>query len=77
MPRRHDAGSDHRGFQQAQVVAREIEDLGDGCDFRAGLEIDAHQAQHRLIDHAEVGFHRWGRGRLPARRRARSGQSRC
>ena len=27
--RRHDARSDHRGFQQAQVIAREIENLGD------------------------------------------------
>ena len=27
--RRHDAGGDHGGLEQAQVVAREIEDLGD------------------------------------------------
>ena len=35
--RRHDAGSNHRGLQQAQVVAGEIENLGDGGDFGAAL----------------------------------------
>ena len=32
--RRHDAGGDHGGLEQAQVVAREIEDFGDGGDLR-------------------------------------------
>ena len=55
--RRNDAGSDHRGFQQAQIIAREIEDLGQGGDVGGGVQIDAGQAQHRLVDHAEVGLH--------------------
>ncbi len=35
--RRHDAGGDHRGFQQPQIIAREIEDLGDATDVRRWL----------------------------------------
>ena len=66
--RRHDAGGDHGGLQQAQVIAREIEDLGDRGDVGRGLEIDADQAQHRLVDDAEVRFDR----RLGARRRPRT-----
>src|ERR1035438_9746545 len=54
---RHDAGSDHRGLQQAQIVAREIEDLGQRGDFGGGSQIDAGEAQHRLVDHAQPGFH--------------------
>ena len=53
MPRR-----DHRGLQQAQVIAREIEDLGDGRDVGRAPQIDAGQPQHRLVDHAEIGFDR-------------------
>ena len=57
--RRDNARSDYGRLQQPQVIAREIEDLGHGRDFDAGLQIDAHEAQHRPVDHAKVGFHRW------------------
>ena len=56
--RRHDAAGDHGGLQQAQIVAREIEDLGDRGDVGRGLQVDAGEAQHGLIDDAEVGLHR-------------------
>ena len=63
--RRDDARSDHGRLEQAQVIAGEIEDFGDGGDFGGGLQIDARQAQNRLVDHPEVGFHR-RLGRVPA-----------
>ena len=44
--RRHDAGGDHGGFQQPEIIAREIEDLGERGDFGGGLQIDAGEAQH-------------------------------
>ncbi len=53
---RHQARGDGRGLQQTQVVAGEIEDLGEGGDVGGGAEIDAGEAQHRLIDDTEVGF---------------------
>ena len=56
--RRHQAAGDYGGLQQAEIVAREIEDLGDRCDVCRGLQIHAGEAQHGLIDHAEVGFYR-------------------
>ena len=34
--RRHDAAGDHGGLQQAEIVAREIEDFGDGGDVGRG-----------------------------------------
>ena len=55
---RHDAGGDHRRFQQAQIIAREIENFGQCGDLRRRLQIDAGQAQHRLVDHAQPGFDR-------------------
>ena len=62
--RRHDSRGDHRGLQEAQVVACEIEDFGDRSDFDAGFQIDADQAEHRLIDDAQVRFDgRLGLGR--------------
>ena len=42
MPGRDEAGRDHGGgLQQAQIVAREIEDFGDRADVRGGFQIDA------------------------------------
>ena len=56
--RRHDAGGDHGGFQQAQIILREIEDFREVRDVGGCAEIHAGQPQHRLIDHAQIGFDR-------------------
>ena len=70
--RRHDAGGDHGGLEQPQVVAREVEHLGQAGDVGGGAQVDAGQAQHRLVDDAEVGFDR--RAGLRVARRARPGR---
>ncbi len=54
---RHQAGGDDRGFEQTQVVAREIEYLGERGDIGSGREIHAGKAQHGRVDYAKVGFH--------------------
>ena len=64
--RRHDAGGDDRGFEQAEVVLREVKHLGEVGDVRAGAQIHADQAQHRLLDHAQVGLDRRPRGGVAA-----------
>ena len=43
--RRHDAAGDDAGLEQAQIVAGEIEDLGDGRDVGGGMQVDAGQAE--------------------------------
>ena len=55
-PRRDDARGDDGGFEQAQVVAGVVEDLGEVGDFGDGAEVDAHQPQQRFVDDADVGF---------------------
>ena len=70
--RRHDARGDHRGLEQAEVVLREVEDLRELRDVRARAEIDAHQPQHRLVDHAQPRLDR----RLRRRRRGRARRDR-
>jgi hypothetical protein len=68
---RHHAARDHGGFEQPQVIAREIEDLGHGGDFGDGAQIHAHQAQHRPVDDPHPGFHgRLGNRRVRARAHA-------
>ena len=63
---RHDSRGDYCGLQEAQVVACEIEDFGDRSDFDTGFQVDADQAEHRLIDDAQVRFDgRLGLGRPP------------
>ena len=73
MPGRHDARGDHRGLEQPQVVLGEVEHLGQAGDVGRGAQVDAGQAQQRLVDDAEVGLHR--RPRVRDRGRARPGRS--
>ncbi len=61
---RNDAGGDDSGFEQPQVIAREVENLGQGSDVGAGMQVHAGQAKHRLVDRPEVYID----GRLRARR---------
>ena len=50
-------------LSRPEVVAGEVEDLGQAGDVGRGAQVDADQAQHRLVDHAEVGLdRRLGRG---------------
>ena len=72
---RHDAGGDDGGLEQAEVVAGEVEDLGDGGDVGGGLEVDADQAEDRLVDDAEVGLD-GRRGAAGVAARGRRGRSR-
>ena len=55
---RNKAGSNDGRLQQAQVVMRKIENFGNRSEFDSALEIDAHQAQHRLVDDTQPRFHR-------------------
>ncbi len=71
---RHDAAGDDRGLEEPEIVAREIEDLGDGGDVGGGAEIDAGEAEHGLVDDAEAGF---DRRPCASRGRARPDRSRC
>ena len=58
---RHQPRGDDRGLQQAQVVAAEVEHLVELAHLRRGLEVDAGEAEHRLVDHAEIGLDRRAR----------------
>ena len=64
--RRHDAGGDHRGLEQPQIVMGKVENFRNRAEVRAALQVDARQAQHGLIDDAEPGLH----GRLGSARAA-------
>ena len=69
--RRHDAGGDHRGLEQAQVIAREIENLGEGGDVGGGAR------GPRWPGAARAGRSRAGAlPRAAARRRARARRGR-
>ena len=63
-PRRHDAGSDHRGLEQPQIVVGKVEHFRNRAEVSAALQVDTRQAQHRLIDDTKPGFH----GRLGSAR---------
>ena len=63
---RDDARGDDRGLEQAQVVLGEVEDLGEARHVGGGPEVDAGQAQDRLLDDAEVGLDRRARGVVAA-----------
>ena len=56
--RRHNAGGDHGGFEQAQIVAGEIKNLGQAADVRGGAQVHAGQAQNRFVNHPQAGLHR-------------------
>ena len=49
-------GRDHRRLEQAQIILGEIEHFRQLRDVRRRPEIDADQAQHRLVDHAQIDF---------------------
>ena len=67
--RRDDARRDDGGLEQAEVVAGVVEDFGQVGDLGDRAEVDADQAQHRLVDDAEVGFDgRARRGVAPVHR---------
>ena len=55
---RHDAGRDQGGLEQAEMVAGKVEDLGEGCDFGARLQIDADQPQNGPVDDPKVALYR-------------------
>ena len=55
---RDDAGGDHRGFEQAEIILGEVEDFGQGGDVGLRVQIDADEPQHGLIDHAQIRFNR-------------------
>src|SRR5208283_2699762 len=59
---RDEPGRDDGGFEQAEVILREVEDFGDGADVGAAAQVDAGEAEHGFIDDAEVGFDRGTRG---------------
>ena len=54
----NDAAGDDRRLEQAEVIFGEIEHVGQVRDVGGGAEVHARQAQHRFIQHAQVGFHR-------------------
>ena len=64
QPGRDDAGGDHGGFEQAQVIAGKVEDFLQRSDFRGAAQVHADEAQHGLIDDAEVGLDRRARDRI-------------
>ena len=57
-PRRNDAARNHTRLEQAQVVARKIEDLGNGRNVGGSPQIHAGEAQDRFIDDAKPGLDR-------------------
>ena len=70
--RGHDAGGDHRGLQQAEVVLRVVEDLVEIGDVGRRAEVDAGEAEQRFVDHPEIRLDRWGRGESSRPRTPRS-----
>ena len=60
--RRHDAGGDDGGFEQAQIIAGKIKHFREVARFGCGPEVHAGEAKQRLLNDAQVGFH--GRFRL-------------
>ena len=58
QPGRNDAGGDHGRLEQPEIVLGEIEDVGQGGDVGLALQVDARQAEHRLVDDAEPGLDR-------------------
>ena len=57
-PRRHDPRGDDRRLEQPEVVTTEIEDLAQIGDVGRGVEVDARQPEHRLVDDPEEHLHR-------------------
>ena len=57
---RDESGGDDRRFQQAEVVFRKIENIGERLNLGGGFQVDAGESQHRAVDHPQVG----GYGRL-------------
>ena len=51
-----DAGGDDGRFEEAEIVAAEVEHLLEFVDFDAGVEVDTDEPDDRPIDDAEVGF---------------------
>jgi len=73
-PRRDDAAGDYTRLEQAQVVAGKVEDLDNGRNIGGSVQINAGQANDRLVDyaaHASTGGLGWVK-RLPVTRTARS-----
>ena len=59
--RRHDAGRDDGGFEQAEIILREIENFVEVRDVNGRAEVYARQAQEWFVNHAQVRFHGWFR----------------
>jgi hypothetical protein len=56
--RRHDAGRNDGRLEQAQIVFREVEHLGQVGDVRRRAQVNAGQAQNRFVNHPQVGLDR-------------------
>ncbi len=57
---------DDRRLEQAEVVLGEVEDLGQAGDVGGGAQVDAGQAEDRLVDDAQVGLDRRARSGVAA-----------
>ena len=52
-PGRDDAAGDDSRLEQAQIVAGKVEDLGNGRNVGRSVQVDAGQADDRLVDDAK------------------------
>lgn len=56
--RRHNAAGDDGGFEKAEIILRKIKNIGEAGDVRSRAEVHAGQAQQRLVNDAQIRFHR-------------------
>ncbi len=54
---RNQAGRDQRRLEQAKVIPREVEHLGQAGDLGPSAQVDAGEAQHGFVDHPQVRLH--------------------
>jgi hypothetical protein len=53
---RHETRSNDSGFEETEVIFREVEDLGEIGNVGRGTEIDTGQAQHGLFDDSQISL---------------------
>ncbi len=56
--RRDNARGDHGCFEQAEIILREVKYVNQLGDVGLAFQVDARQAEHRLVNHAEPDFDR-------------------
>ncbi len=59
--RRHDARGDDSGFEEAEVIAGEVEDFVEVGDVSGRAEVNAGEAQHRLVNDTQIRLDRRAR----------------